>query len=336
MNALNYLTLTGKNTPLRVAAYCRISFEEGISSFQNQKSFFEKAIKEHPNWLLEGIYGDYAKSGTMLKGRNDFKRMMKRAEAGKIDYIITKSISRFSRSAVDTLFSIRKLSSLGVGVYFLEQGLDTKNNYGDLVLTALASIAEMESESISKNTKTTFDAMNKKGDPLQKARYGYRKDGLQWQVNPKEAIRVKLAYLMAANGFLFKDIADRLNQLEHIDRTDRIWTGKIVKELLLAEAYVGDLLTNKSVMVWEKDGKKQVENNGIVDKYYISYHHAPLVGRTLFEELCRLIKAKKLPGQSRTKDLSVVAETTKMAKRDRLLDDVRKLMPRRGSQCRYN
>ena len=170
MSILEGLNL-GTKTPLRVTAYCRVSTEESQgTSFEAQRDFFEKEIRSHPGWTLAGVYGDYARTGTQVEGRTGFQKMMKRAEQGCFDYIIAKSVSRFSRSTSDTLFCLRELSSLGIGVYFIEQGLDTLGGYGDLILSLLATIAEMESESISENVKTTLNGMNAKGTPLQRAR----------------------------------------------------------------------------------------------------------------------------------------------------------------------
>ena len=326
MSILNGLTL-GDKTPLRVSAYCRVSTEEESqgSSYETQRDFFENEIRSHPGWMLAGVYGDYARTGTQVEGRTGFQKMMRRAEQGCIDYIIAKSISRFSRSTSDTLFSLRELSSLGVGVYFIEQGLDTLGGYGDLILSLLATIAEMESESISENVKTTLTGMNAKGTPLQRASYGYAKDGKEWVINPTEALRVKLAYLMAANGYAFSEIATRLNQFERADRTGRDWDSHRVKRTLLSEAYIGDILTNKTAMVHvDGKGRKQVQNDNLEDQYYIDSHHAPLVGQPLWEMVSKMIEEKKLAGQERFEG---VEEVRKLAKRDRLLDEVRKYLP---------
>ena len=327
MGILTGLNLGTKN-PLRVAAYCRISFDEDDvdGSYENQRRFFEKEIKEHPGWVLVGVYGDYAKSGTEMKGRASFKKMMRRAEEGCIDYIVAKSISRFSRSAADTLYCLRKLTKMGVGVYFMEQNLDTMSGYGELVVTLLATIAEMESNSIAENMKITFKSMNERGTPLMSARYGYTRQGRDWVINPAQALRVKLAFLMAANGYAFSEIADRLNQFERVDRTDKVWDKNAVKSLLLSEAYVGDILTNKTTMIHVAgEGRKQVLNDNLEDQYYIDNHHDPLVGRILWEKIGQMIKERKLAGQH---DFTGIEDVQKLAKRDHMLDEVRMYLPR--------
>ena len=325
MGALDYLHL-GKKRPLRVAAYCRISFdEEKDGSDDNQRSFLHKAIMDHPEWKLVGVYGDYARTGTMIKGRTEFQKMMRSAEAGNIDYIISKSISRFSRNANDTLKSLRKLKKLGVGVYFMEQGLDSLDNMGEMVLTTLATIAQMESESIGGNTKMNFDAMNERGIPLRKCSYGYERQGYEWVIDSRKAIRVKLAFLMAANGFRLAAIARHLNLFEQKDRTGRVWTGKLVRLMLESETYTGDVLTNKSMIVWEGFDRKTKKNDGQVTQYYIKNHHDPMVGRTIFETVSAMAERGELAGQKNYKGIGGLQE---LAKKDHLLDEVRKYLPK--------
>lgn len=326
MGTLDYLTL-GNKIPLRVAAYCRISFDEAQNgSFDTQRNFFKNAINEHPGWQSSGVFSDFARTGTQIRGRTDFQRMIRHAEEGYIDYIITKSISRFSRSASDTLKTLQKLDQLNVGVYFMEQGLDTASKMGVLVLSALSSIAEMESASISDNVLMTFNSMNEKGTPLRRCSYGYRREGTEWVIEPCKAIRIKLAYLMAANGFTFTEIANRLNDFEQIDRSGRKWTVNTVKYALLSETYKGDILTNKHTNIRVKDGRKEVKNNRIVDQFYIDQHHDAIVGKPLWTAVTDMLKAKELAGQAHFHGTD---HARVLARRDHLLDDVRKYMPKK-------
>lgn len=327
MGILKSLNL-GNKPRLRVAAYCRISFDEEQEdgSYENQVEFFTREIREHDNWVVAGIYGDYARTGRQIKGRSGFKKLMKRAEDGYVDYILAKSISRFSRSATDTLDALRKLSRMGVGVYFLEQGLDTLSGYGDIILAALATIAEMESTSISDNVKTVFNGMNEKGTPIQRAAYGYRRQDKEWVIMEKEAFRVKLAYLMVASGYCFAEIARRLNQFEMVDGSGRTWDSHMVKRTILSEAYIGDVLTNKTAVRHEEGvGRKQVPNVMMEDQYYIDNHHDALVSRQLWEKITRMSNNKELAGQE---SFDGVDEVLVLAKKDHLLDDVRKYVPR--------
>ena len=286
---------------LKVAAYCRISFDEELAnegSYAAQKAFFKTEIDEHPDWIYAGVYGDYNRSGTQIKGRFGFQTMLEKAKAGKIDYILTKSISRFARSTADTLHAVRELHSAGVGIYFLEQNLDTGAGMGELILSILASVAEMESKSISENTRMVFEAMRARGTPLQPARYGYRKEGVFWKVVPSEAHIVQMGFLLASQGFSFKQIAVRLNSIEP---TDRDWDTHMVKGMLQSETYIGDIETNKTARVWDERGKRQVKNDGLVDSYYIRDHHDPLVGRELFNAINTRIRNREFAGQAAAK-----------------------------------
>lgn len=330
MGILSTLTL-GTRRPLRVAAYCRVSTEEEAQneSYESQRAFFDKEIREHPDWNMTAIYGDRAKSGTSVERRLGFKRMIKHAEAGCIDYIITKSITRFSRSTTDIILTLRKLKALGVGVYFMEQGIDTLSDVGQIIINTLATISEMESVSISQNIKQTMDSMNEKGAPVRRSSYGYKRDGLDWTIVPREALRIKLAFLMTAEGYSFAETAARLNQFESRDRTGREWDGSMVKYALTNETYVGDVLTNKHIKIWDGTEKKILVNDGLTDQFYIRNHHEPMVGRQLYDRMREMVEAGTLAGQKNyqggfTEELQ---ELKILAKRDHFLDSVRKYPP---------
>lgn len=315
----------GTKRPLRVAAYCRVSTNgTQEESFEAQRSFFLREISEHPGWELAGIYADVAKSGMQIKGRTDFQRMMRDAKDGEIDYIISKSISRFSRSVPDTLKSLQTLRLLNVGVYFMEQSLDTNQNSNIMVLSVLSAIAEMEAQSISRNVKMTLDAKNAKGTPCRKCCYGYRKDGQDWVVARSQAQRVKLGFLMASHGYGFSEIAKRLNELEEADRTYKEWNTMAIKRMLANEAYLGDILTNKTVIVAGSEGKAQVKNESHEDQFYITGHHEPLIGKETWSKVNRMMEKKELASQENFRGIE---ELKAIAKQDHTLDEVRMLLP---------
>lgn len=141
--------------PLRVAAYCRVSTdnEDQASSLISQKRYFTEYIEQHNDWLLVDIYPDEGISGTTTRYREQFNRMIRDAEAGKIDLILTKEVSRFARNTVDTLEYTRRLKRLGVGVIFTNDNIDTRDNDGELRLTIMASIAQEESRKTSERVK---------------------------------------------------------------------------------------------------------------------------------------------------------------------------------------
>ena len=329
MISLSALQL-GTKRPLRIAAYVRVSttleIQEG--SYESQMDFFEREIKNHSDWESAGIYGDRL-TGTDTHRRTGFRKMMDAAKNGKIDYIITKSISRLSRNVHDTMEAIHELNTMNIGVYFLEEGLDTLGSDNELILTALATVADMESESISENIRMSNAALNARGTPSRKSSYGYHREGRNWEIDIRQSIRVKLGFLMAANGYGFNEIAARLDQLEEEDQSGRKWRSSTVKYMLKSEAYIGDVLTNKTRMVKDETGKHQAVNDGQDKQYYIESHHEPMVGRALWEKINEMMDKQELGGQ---KYFHGVDEIGALAEADPLLDGVREYLPRGKSR----
>ena len=304
------IELSTDKSPLRVAAYARISTIEEVKeegSYENQKRFFENEITSHNGWILAKVYGDYAKSGTEIAGRFEFQQMMADALDHQFDYIITKSISRFARNAGDCVDCIRRLQSAGVNVYFMEQNLDTGSDYSELVLTVLASIAQMESESIRDNIMMTT-TKNESND---------------WIVVPNEAKRIKIIYLFTAHGIHRSVTVKYLNEMETAEDTGFTWSKAKVVNVIFSEVYYGDIYTNKKCLVKSKDGSvKSVNNDGIVDRYYIDHHHEAVVSRELAEFLQRLQSEFMLFGQKKYNETEVL-RAREIADRDPLLDEVR-------------
>ena len=322
------IELSTDKSPLRVAAYARISTIEEVKeegSYENQKRFFENEITSHNGWSLAKVYGDYAKSGMEIVGRFEFQQMMADALDHQFDYIITKSISRFARNAGDCVDCIRKLQSAGVNVYFMEQNLDTGSEFSELVLTVLASIAQMESESIRDNIMMTTTKFNAMGKPTRPARYGYTKKNKSndWIVVPSEAKRIKIIYLFTAHGIHRSVTVKYLNEMELTEGTGFTWSKGKVVNVISSEVYYGDIYTNKTCIVKAKDGAvKVVNNDGIVDRYYIDHHHEALVSRELAELLCRLQSEFMLFGQKNYNEAELL-KARKIADSDPLLDEVR-------------
>ena len=184
---------------LRVAAYCRVSTkqEEQLNSYENQVQHYTERINSENGWTLEGIYADKGISGTSVKNRDEFNRMIRRCKQGKIDMIITKSIARFARNTVDCLKYVRLLNDLGVDVYFEEQGIHSNQPGAEFYITIYGSIAQSESENISANIKWGKAQSAKEGKVIfqYKNFLGYRKgeDG-QPEIVPEEAETIRLIY----------------------------------------------------------------------------------------------------------------------------------------------
>lgn len=181
-----------RNTKLRVAAYCRVSTEqdEQLNSFENQVTYYTEFITRNPNYELAGIYADEGISGTSTKRREQFNRMIADCEAGKIDLIITKSISRFARNTQDCLNYSRKLKDLGIGITFEKENISTMDSTGELLFTILSSLAQDESRSISENCQWGIRSLFKQGVVHINTNrfYGYDKDeDGRLVINPEQA-----------------------------------------------------------------------------------------------------------------------------------------------------
>ena len=164
--------------PKRIAVYCRVStlYEVQDSSFETQRDAYIQMIGSRDDLVLAGVYGDHGKSGTSIKRRSEFQRMLRDCEDGKIDIVMTKSISRFARNLRDCLTTIDHLKQLGIPVLFEKEGINTMDNKSELLLNVLAIIAEEESISIGQNMRWAYERRNAAGDPFHKAPYGYRRD----------------------------------------------------------------------------------------------------------------------------------------------------------------
>ena len=278
----------------RVAAYCRVStaMEEQEGSYETQVSYYRNLITSNPRYRLVEVYGDQGVSGRTVRHRPEFQRMIRDCEAGKIDLILSKSISRFARNLPDCVSIIRKLCKLGVGVYFEKEALDTLAPNTELLLNCLAAIAEEESTSIGQNLRWAHDKRNEAGKPCRLTPYGYRKDANKdWIIVPSEARRVVLAFGMANRGESYHAIRNAMNAIETEENTGRVWKQTTIGFLLRNEAYCGDILTNKS---FSAAGHRSKKNNGQRQQFYIEGHHPALVPRAVFERVNELMDRKLL------------------------------------------
>lgn len=202
---------------VRVAAYCRVSTdqEEQLNSFANQVSYYKNYIQSQPRYILAGIYADEGISGTNTKRREQFKQMIRDCEAGKIDMIITKSISRFARNTQDCLYYSRHLKSMGIGIYFEKENINTLDAAGELLFTILSSLAQDESRSISENCKWGIRKKFRDGIlHLNTNRFmGYDKDeNGRLVINEEQAAIVRRIFYEFMNGLNPDVIARRLRE----------------------------------------------------------------------------------------------------------------------------
>ena len=275
---------------LRVAAYCRVStdLEEQEGSFETQVCHYREKIGRSPDMELVGIYGDKGRSGLKASRRPELQRLLRDCRAGKIDLILTKSISRFARSMADCVELIRRLREWRVTVFFEREGLRTDDRKIDLIISILAAMAQEESHSISQNMIRCHEQHASEGRPCGRVAYGYaRADDGSWQIRPAEAYRVRTAFRMAAEGRSYPEILTALNSIERQEGSGVIWLQKRVKYLLRNVAYQGDYYSHATVCLTPGH---QVVNRGYRDRYYIEEHHEPLVSRAMFARVQRMIE----------------------------------------------
>nr|WP_092639350.1 recombinase family protein [Acetanaerobacterium elongatum] len=293
-----------ENPKLRVAAYCRVSTDsdEQETSYDAQITHYTAYINSHPDWELAGIYADDGISGTNTKKREEFNRMIDDCMAGKIDKVITKSISRFARNTVDCLNYIRKLKEKNIPVYFEKENIDSMDSKGEIMLTIMASLAQQESQSLSQNVKLGLQYRYQQGEiQVNCARFlGYTKDeNKHLVVVPEEAEVVKRIYREYLEGASMLKIARGLEADGILNGAGKErWHTSNINQILRNEKYIGDALLQKTYTV-DFLTKKRVKNNGLVPQYYVENSHEAIIPREIFmqvqEELVRRRLIHKSP-----------------------------------------
>lgn len=294
---------------LRVAAYCRVSTkqEEQLNSYENQVEHYTERINSENGWTLEGIYADKGISGTSVKNRDEFNRMIRRCKQGKIDMIITKSIARFARNTVDCLKYVRLLNDLGVDVYFEEQGIHSNQPGAEFYITIYGSIAQSESENISANIKWGKAQAAREGKVVFRYKnfLGYRKgeDG-QPEIVPEEAETIRFIYDRFLAGDSLKGIAKLLEEKGIKSPTGKAeWQFSTIQSILSNERYKGDAIINKTYIT-DCISKKVRVNNGERPKYYVENSHTAIIDSATFgrvqEELARRSGKRKISRKAKT------------------------------------
>ena len=281
---LNFHTGIPSNAHIKrkVAGYARVSTdnEEQLTSYEAQVDYYTKYIKRHPEWEFVEVYTDEGISAVMTKHRDGFNRMISDALSGKIDLIVTKSVSRFARNTVDTLTTVRKLKEKGVEVYFEKENIYTMDTKGELLITIMSSLAQEESRSISENV--TWGQRKRFEDGKVSMPYkrflGYRKgeNGLP-EIVPEEAKIVVRIYRSFMEGKSINAIASELTK-EGIPTPGHkeIWQYATVKSILTNEKYKGCALLQKQFTV-DFLTKTRKENEGEVPQYYVEDSHPAII-----------------------------------------------------------
>lgn len=272
---------------IRVAAYCRVSTdsEEQETSYEAQVSHYTEYIKSKPEWQMVEVYADDGISGTNTAKRDEFNRMIADCEAGKIDLILTKSISRFSRNTLDCLKYTRKLKALNIAVFFEKENINTMDSKGEVLLTIMASLAQQESESLSANVRMGIQYRNQQGKVQINHNWflGYTKDAEgNLVIDPEQAEIVRRIYREYLEGASFLQIKRSLeadgipNGAGHLK-----WHESNIHQILTNEKYIGDALLQKTYTVSILD-KKRAANNGEMPKYYVEGSHEAIIDRDVF------------------------------------------------------
>lgn len=274
-----------KQRNLRVAAYCRVSTgdESQQTSYTTQKRFYTQLITSKPGWTMAGIYADEAISGTSRAKRKQFNEMMQAALSGKMDYIVTKSISRFARNTIDTLDCVRQLRQLNppVGIYFEKENIDTLDATGELILTILSALAQDESRSISDNIRWSIQRKFQRGEAMVdlSRMLGYDKGpNGEWVINPEQAEIVRFIFDRFVCGASSNAIAKELNAMGKKTVKGSIWRADSVLYILRNEKYVGDC-ENQKYVTKNFLTHEATRNNGEVAKYYVNDHHVAIIDR---------------------------------------------------------
>ena len=288
---------------IRAAAYCRVSTdqEEQLGSFANQVEYYTNYINSNPDYEMAGIFADEGISGTGTKKRTGFMEMIKACEEGKVDLVITKSISRFARNTQDCLNYSRKLKNMGIPIIFEKESINTMDATGELLFTILSSLAQEESRNISENTSWGIRSKFQKGIPHLNADnfMGYDKDSDgHLVINEDQAKVVKRIFQDFMEGWNLSEIAKHLNDdgVPGVHGESK-WCAVTIRRMLQNEKYKGDLLMQKTYTA-DFLTKLQEENDGSLEQYFVEDNHEAIIDRDTWEaaqlELLRIDKFKKV------------------------------------------
>ena len=300
---------------IRVAAYCRVSTgdESQQTSYTTQKAFYKDLITRKPGWIFAGIYADEAKSGTNREHREEFNRMIKDAMDGKLDYIVTKSISRFARNTIDSLTCTRELRQLKppVGIYFEKENIDTLDAKGELILTILSALAQDESRSISDNIRWSIQKKFQSGVPHinLKRMLGYELGAnKQWVIVPEQAEIIRYIFDRFVKGQTANKIALELNQMEKFTVNGKKWSASSILIVLRNEKYVGDIEMQKTITKDFLTHRSSI-NKGEAPRYYVKNHHVGIIDRVTWDKVQTMLFEKpradmtKGPGKKKVKSI---------------------------------
>lgn len=278
---------------VKVAAYARVSSDKDamLHSLSSQVSYFSKMIQSHDSWKYVGVYSDEGMTGTK-SNRQGFIKMIEDAKAGKIDIIVTKSLSRFARNTVDCLKTIREMKNINVDIFFEEQNIHTLSSNGEFLISLLAGYAQEESRQCSENTLWRVRKNFKEGKPYGgSSMLGYKLEKGKFTVVPEEAELIRRIYdlYLAGNGFC--KIARILSNEGIRSYTGKTWNKTTIGEILSNITYTGSLHLQKTYRE-NHITKKTKRNKGEKPLYIVENNHEAIISEDIFEEVQRIRKRK--------------------------------------------
>ena len=298
----------------KVAAYARVSMETDrmMHSLSTQVSYYSELIQKNPEWQYVGVYADNFISGTSTGKRTEFQRMVADCEAGKIDIVLTKSISRFARNTVDLLETVRHLKELGIEVRFEKERINSLNEDGELMLTLLASFAQEESRSISENARWAIQKRFEQGIPNGKFRIlGYEWDGDQLVIVPEEAAIVKRIFQNFLDGKSRLETERELNAEGITTKGGYKWCDSNLKVILTNITYTGNLLLQKEFLE-DPLTKKRRKNKGQLPQYFVENTHEAIIDKETFDYVQAEMARRRELGALANKSLNICCFTGKI------------------------
>ena len=285
-----------ESAKLRVAAYCRVSTDstDQLNSFVAQLNYYTSLITSKENWTLVDLYADEGISGTSAEKRSDFQRLLTDCRMGRVDKVLVKSISRFARNTRDCLETVRELKSIGVGVCFEEQHIDTSNMSGELLTSVFAAMAQKESENISTHMRWSYQRRMQSGQFITcKAPFGYRLiEGGKLVIDEQEADIVRKIFDRYLSGQSKDDIADYITTLGIPTSEGNLhWKHKAISYILSNERYVGDSLLQKKYTTDTLPFKQKI-NRGEKEQYFVPQSHPAIIDRETFEAVAALLSKR--------------------------------------------
>lgn len=296
MKDIVYIPGRRKKKNLKVAAYCRVSTKEESQqgSIDSQALYYEQLINENPDWILAGIYVDYS-SGLRRNGRDSLELMVEDACNGKIDYIITKSLSRFSRNTVDALEFIRLLKGRRIAMYFENEKIDTLEQASEMELAIRCALAQEESRNMSENITWGYKRKFERGDYFVKYKrfMGYICEKGNLEIIPEEAQTVRMIFYSYLMGKTLKQIKEELEEKHIKTATGKDnWSTYVIQKMLKNEKYAGCTLMQKTYCPNYMTGERKI-NRGEVDQYFMSDTHPAIISRETYDKVQEEMKKRE-------------------------------------------